>query len=292
MSVHIERVGVVGCGVMGAAIAELCARAGMGVRVAVSSRGSEHRGRRRLTASLDRALAKKRITGPDRDAALARVSFVVGLDGLADRQLIVESIVEDELEKLHVFKDLDRVLNGADAVLASNTSSISITRLAGATGRPESVVGIHFFNPPHALPLVELVASLATSEATRATAEHFAVDLLGKQVVWSPDRAGFTVNALLIPYLLNAIRMVESGFISAESVDRAMTLGCNHPIGPLSLADLIGLDVVAAIADAMYEEHKEPLYAPPSLLLRKVESGALGRKSGRGFHVYQGQGVT
>jgi 3-hydroxybutyryl-CoA dehydrogenase len=284
--VSIERVGIVGCGTMGAGIAQLCALAGMDVRIAVSGPDSAHRGRKRLTTDLDRAVAKGRISGVQRDDALSRATIVVGVDELADRQLVVESVVEDEQAKLHVFKDLDRVLDSPTAVLASNTSSIPIIRLAGATSRPESVIGVHFFNPVSALPLVELVASLATSDRTRQVAEDFAVTQLDKQVVWSPDRAGFTVNALLVPFLLNAIRMVESGFTTAEAVDRAMTLGCNHPMGPLRLADLIGLDVVASIAEAMYHEHKEPLYAPPPLLLRMVEGRALGRKTGRGFHAY------
>ncbi|MBP2327690.1 3-hydroxybutyryl-CoA dehydrogenase [Kibdelosporangium banguiense] len=280
----VERVGVVGCGTMGAGIAEICARAHLSVKVAVSGRDSEHCGRRRLAASLDRAMTKGRITGFDRDDALSRIIFVHTIDDLADRQLVIESVTEDEQAKLHLFKDLDRVMAAPDAVLASNTSSIPIIRLAAATSRPENVIGIHFFNPVTALPLTELIASLSTSDKTRAAAEHFAASQLGKQVVWSPDRAGFTVNALLIPYILGAIRMVESGFTSAEAVDRAMTLGCNHPMGPLQLADLIGLDVVTSIAEAMYQEYKEPLYAPPPLLLRMVEAGALGRKAGRGFH--------
>ncbi|MBC6449045.1 3-hydroxybutyryl-CoA dehydrogenase [Actinokineospora sp. HBU206404] len=286
MAAPIDRVGIVGCGTMGSGIAEVCAMAGIDVRVAVSGRDSEYRGRNRLTASLDRAVSKGRLTESARDNALSRVSFVTELEGLADRQLVIESVVEDEQAKLHVFKDLDRVLDAPDVVLASNTSSIPIIRLAHATSRPESVVGIHFFNPVPVLPLVELVASLATDDTTRGVVERFAVDRLGKQVVWSPDRAGFMVNALLIPYLLNAIRMVESGFTSAESLDRAMELGCNHPMGPLRLADLIGLDVVASIAEAMYQEFKEPLHAPPPLLLRMVEGKALGRKSGGGFHHY------
>jgi 3-hydroxybutyryl-CoA dehydrogenase len=263
--VNVQRVGIVGCGTMGAGIAEICARAGLSVKVAVSGRDSEHRGSRKLTASLDRAMNKGRITGFERDDALSRVTFVHAIDDLADRQLVIESIAEDEQAKLHVFKDLDRVIETPDVVLASNTSSIPIIRLAAATSRPENVIGIHFFNPVTVLPLAELVASLSTSDTTRAIAGNFAAEQL-------------------IPYLLGAIRMVESGFTSAESVDRAMTLGCNHPLGPLQLADLIGLDVVASIAEAMYQEYKEPLYAPPPLLLRMVEAGALGRKSGRGFH--------
>lgn len=290
--VDVERVGVIGCGTMGAGIVELCAGSGQDVRVAVSGRDSALRGRARLERSVDRAVHKGRMTDPQRDALLSRVSFTTTLDDFGDRQLVVEAVTEDEQAKLHIFRTLDKVVADHDAVLASNTSSIPIIRLARATKRPESVIGIHFFNPVPALPLVELIASLSTGDETRARAERFARDVLGKQVVWSPDRAGFTVNALLIPYLLAAIRMVEAGHAAPDSVDRAMTLGCNHPLGPLQLADLIGLDTVASIASAMYDEFKEPLYAPPPLLLRMVESGLLGRKSGRGFHVHSRRDST
>jgi 3-hydroxybutyryl-CoA dehydrogenase len=282
----IERAGIVGCGTMGAGIAEACARAGLDVRVVTSGAESVRRGRGRITASLDRAVVKQRLTGEERDRILGRIAFVTALDELADRQLVIESVTEDQQTKQVVFKELDRLVEAEDAVFASNTSAIPIVRLATATSRPENVIGLHFFHPVTVLPLVELVASLFTSDATRRTAEHFAEAQLGKQVVPSPDRAGFTVNALLIPYLLAAIRMVEAGHVTASSVDRAMTLGCNHPMGPLQLADLIGLDVVTSIANAMYHEYKEPQYAPPPLLLRMVEGGALGRKAGRGFHVH------
>jgi 3-hydroxybutyryl-CoA dehydrogenase len=173
-----------------------------------------------------------------------------------------------------------------DAVLASNTSSIPIMKLAMATDRPEHVIGIHFFNPVPILPLVELVPSLLTSKAVVEQATDFASGSLGKHVIESPDRAGFVVNALLIPYLLSAIRMLESGFATAEHIDNGMVQGCAHPMGPLALADLIGLDTVMAVAMSMYEEFKEPLYAPPPMLSRMVDAGLLGRKSGRGFHQY------
>lgn len=283
----IDRVGIVGCGTMGAGIVELCARAGHDVRVRVGSEASQRAGRRRITRSLDRSLAKGRIGEAERDAALGRISFTTDLGDLADRQLVIESIREDEQAKLEVFAALDRVLEDEHAILATNTSSLSVARLARATERAGQVIGIHFFNPVPVLPLVELVESVLTDTATGDRAEAFAAGTLGKTVIRSPDRAGFLVNALLFPYLLSAIRMVDSGLATAEVVDKGMELGCSHPMGPLRLADLIGLDTTVSIAEAMYEETKEPLYAPPPLLRRMVECGLLGKKSGQGFYTYR-----
>ncbi|MER7663733.1 3-hydroxybutyryl-CoA dehydrogenase [Streptomyces sp. NPDC096193] len=283
----IERIGIVGCGLMGSGIAEVCARAGRDVVVVESHDAAADAGRRRIHASLDRALAAGKIDGEDRDSALARISTTADMDALADRDLVVEAVAEDEAAKLAVFARLDATVLREDAILATNTSSIPVIRLAAATGRPEHVVGLHFFNPVPVLPLVELVPSLLTAESTALRAEDFAAKALGKQVVRARDRAGFIVNALLVPYLLAAVRMVESGAASAEDVDRGMTLGCAHPLGPLALTDLIGLDTTQAIAESMYDEFREPLYAPPPLLARMVEAGLLGRKSGRGFHAYR-----
>ncbi|MEU3529643.1 3-hydroxybutyryl-CoA dehydrogenase [Streptomyces sp. NPDC038707] len=283
---RIEKVGVVGCGTMGAGVAELCARAGSSVRVAVTSRDSRLRGEARIRASLDRGLAKGRISEPDRARALERITFTTDLGELADRELVIESIREDEPAKLEVFATLDKVLHDPDAIIATNTSSLSVARLARATRRPEKVVGLHFFNPVPVLPLVELVESVLTDPGTSARVTEFAAGTLGKTVITAPDRAGFLVNALLFPYLISAIRMVDTGVASAEVVDRAMELGCAHPMGPLRLADLIGLDTTVSIAGALYEETKESLYAPPPLLLRMVECGLLGKKSGRGFYTY------
>ncbi|MFF3657283.1 3-hydroxybutyryl-CoA dehydrogenase [Streptomyces olivochromogenes] len=283
---QIERVGIVGCGTMGAGIAEISARAGLDVRVAVASDASAERGRRRILGSLDRAMAKGRIEEADRDAALARIDFTTDLAGLADRQLVVESVKEDEQVKREVFTLLDKVVADSDAILATNTSSLSVARLARATQRSGHVIGIHFFNPVPALPLVEIVPCVLTERDTTERAARFVTGALGKTVIEAPDRAGFVINALLFPYLLSAIRMVDTGLADAETIDRGMQLGCSHPLGPLRLADLIGLDTTAAIAEAMYEETKEPLYAPPPLLLRMVECGILGKKSGRGFYDY------
>lgn len=282
----IQRVGVVGCGTMGSGIAHVCALAGLDVMVVAPSRTSLARGRERLTESFDRALSKGRITGPDHANALARVSYTSDLPDLADRQLVIESISENEPAKRELFAQLDRVLQDPEAILASNTSSISILGLARATADGGRVIGMHFFNPVPALPLVEMVSTRLTDEKTAVRAEEFVTGVLGKRIIRSPDRAGFTVNALLIPYLLSAVRMVESGHVSADTVDDAMTLGCSHPMGPLRLADLIGLDVVASIAETLHEEFREPHYAPPPLLRRLVETGMLGRKTGQGFHHY------
>jgi 3-hydroxybutyryl-CoA dehydrogenase len=285
--VEIEKVGVVGCGLMGSGIAEAAARAGLGVRVVDLDRAALERGRERISLSFARAEKAGKLSEADASAALARIDFSTDLGSLADRQLVVEAVVEAEAEKVAVFEALDKVVEAPDAVLASNTSSIPIMKLAMATGRPSQVIGIHFFNPVPVLPLVELVTSLLTSDATVAAAEHFAADQLHKQVIRSQDRAGFIVNALLIPYLLSAVRMLESGFATADDIDLGMVKGCAHPMGPLALADLIGLDTTMAVANSLYEEFKEPLYAPPPLLARMVEAGLLGRKSGRGFYDYK-----
>ncbi|MBM7368005.1 3-hydroxybutyryl-CoA dehydrogenase [Gordonia hydrophobica] len=283
---QISRVGIVGAGQMGAGIAEVCARAHADVLVYEASRDLVSAGRARIFRSLDRGVSSGKLTEREREQASCRLRFTSDLDDFADRQLAVEAIVEDEDAKIEIFRALDGVVADPDAVLASNTSSIPIMKLGMATANAGRVIGMHFFNPVPVLPLVELVTTLVTSDAVSRRAESFAYDVLGKQVVRSADRSGFVVNALLVPYLLSAIRMVESGFATADDVDKAMVLGCAHPMGPLKLTDLVGLDTVKAIADKMYEEFKEPLYSPPPLLLRMVEAGRLGKKSGRGFYRY------
>ncbi|MFD6490275.1 3-hydroxybutyryl-CoA dehydrogenase [Streptomyces sp. NPDC060188] len=282
----IDRVGVVGSGIMGTGIAELCATSSLDVTVVVFSESSLTTAPRRLTACLDRGVTKGKLDPAERDAALARVSFTRDLGQLADRHLVIEAVKEDEALKQDLFATLDKIVEDPDAILATNTSSLPIARLAAATRRPAQVLGMHFFNPVAVLPLVELIDSVLTAPAVSARAETFVRDVLGKKPVTSPDRAGFLVNALLFPYLLSAVRMLESGLADADTIDQAMTQGCSHPMGPLRLADLIGLDTTVSIARAMYEEYKEPLHAPPPLLLRMVESGLLGKKSGRGFHTY------
>jgi 3-hydroxybutyryl-CoA dehydrogenase len=283
---NIVSVGVVGCGIMGSGIAEVAARSGASVVVVEADSASVAAGRKRIEASLARAVRAHKLE-EDSAAALAQaITVTTDFAVLADRQLVIEAVRESEQDKVAVFSALDSVVEAADAVLASNTSSIPIIRLASATSRPEFVVGIHFFNPVPVLPLVELVPSLLTGPAVLATARAFVEDQLKKTVVEARDRAGFVVNGLLIPYLLAAIRMYESGFATAEDIDAGMVKGCAHPLGPLALTDLIGLDTTRAVADSLYQEFKEPLFAPPPLLLRMVEAGLLGRKSGRGFFSY------
>ncbi len=284
---EITRVGVVGCGIMGSGIAEAVARAGRDVVVSEVDEAVLAAGRARIERSLERALERGKIDLAAKELALARLRFVTGLEALADRELVIEAVAEDLALKSEVFGELDRLLP-AGAVLASNTSSIPIADLASATGRPGSVVGMHFFNPVPVLELVEVVPSVLTDEATVVAAERFASAVLGKTVVRARDRAGFVVNALLVPYLCSAIRMVENGLATARDVDRGMELGCAHPMGPLRLADLIGLDTLLAIAESLHAEHAEPHLAPPPLLRRMVSAGLLGRKSGRGFHDYGG----
>lgn len=283
---EFQRIGVVGSGLMGSGIAEVCARAGLDVMVREVDAGAAEAGQQRLVKSLDRGVSSGKLSESDRDTALAGVAFTTDLTDLADRQLVIEAAIENEALKVDIFRQLDEVVADERAVLASNTSSIPIMKLGIATARPEQVIGIHFFNPVPVLKLVELVTSLMTSPETVAAAEGFATGVLHKKVIRSQDRAGFVVNALLVPYLLSAIRMMESGFATAEDIDTGMVEGCNHPMGPLHLTDLIGLDTTLAVAESLYAEFKEPLYAPPPMLSRMVEAGLLGRKTGRGFYDY------
>ena len=286
-AISVERIGVVGCGLMGSGIAEVCARAGLDVMIREVTEAAAEAGRARMVKSFDRGLTAGKMTEAERDSAVANLHFTTDIDDLADRQLVVEAVVEDAAMKVDIFKQLDRVVTADGAILASNTSSIPIMKLGTATQRPEQVIGIHFFNPVPVLNLVELVTSLMTSDETTARSDAFATEVLHKRVIRSQDRAGFVVNALLIPYLLSAIRMMESGFASAEDIDTGMVEGCSHPMGPLRLTDLIGLDTTLAVAESLYEEFKEPLYAPPPVLSRMVDAGLLGRKTGRGFYDYQ-----
>jgi 3-hydroxybutyryl-CoA dehydrogenase len=281
------RVGVVGCGLMGSGIAEVAARAGLDVTVVEFDAAAAERGLARIESSLATGVDRGKLADAARDAALDRIELTSDIDALADRELVVEAVTENEAVKVAVFERLDKVVASGDAVLASNTSSIPIMKLAMATQRPEAVVGLHFFNPVPVLKLVELVPSLLTADGTIDRVERFATEVLGKRVIRSQDRAGFVVNALLIPYLLSAIRMLESGFATAEDIDAGMVEGCAHPMGPLHLSDLIGLDTTMAVAESLYEEFKEPLYAPPPLLSRMVDAGLLGRKTGRGFYDYR-----
>jgi 3-hydroxybutyryl-CoA dehydrogenase len=284
---RFEVIGVVGCGLMGSGIAEVAARSGRRVLVHEPDLGALERGRQRIEHSLGRARSRGKLSDEDHDIALEQLSFSDDIGELASADLVIEAIVEAEAPKLSVFTALDGVV-GPDAILASNTSSIPIMKLAMATSRPDHVIGLHFFNPVPVLDLVELVPSLLTSDETVEATTRFAEEVLHKQVIKAKDRAGFVVNALLIPYVLSAIRMLESGFASAEDIDLGMVQGCAHPMGPLALADLIGLDTVQAIAESLYAEFKEPLHAPPPLLSRMVDAGLLGRKAGHGFYPHGG----
>ncbi|MGK5728023.1 3-hydroxybutyryl-CoA dehydrogenase [Streptomyces sp. URMC 124] len=285
MNAGIRRVGVVGGGRMGAGIAEVCARTGLDTIVCEADATAALAARDRVAASLGRAVEKGKLDRASAEDALGRLVFTGSLDALADRHLVIEAVVENPDVKTEVFAALDKIVEDPGAILATNTSSLPVMRLGMATRRAHRVVGLHFFNPVPVLPLVEVISSLHTAPETVAAVEGFAATL-GKTVVRSQDRAGFVVNALLVPYLLSAVRMAESGFATAADVDAGMELGCAHPMGPLKLADLIGLDTVAAIAESLYDEFKEPLYAPPPLLQRMVQAGLLGRKTGRGFHTY------
>jgi 3-hydroxybutyryl-CoA dehydrogenase len=282
----IERVGVVGAGQMGSGIAEVCAKAGLDVRVAETTGEALELGRARLTNSLGKAAERGKITAEQRDEALGRLSFTTDLGEFADRDLVIEAVVENEQVKTDIFRVLDQVVTRRDAILASNTSSIPLVRLAVATSRPDHVLGIHFFNPAPVQALVELIPALTTGSETLKRTEHLVTEVLGKHAIKAQDRSGFVVNALLVPYLLSAIRMFESGIATREDIDNGMEMGCAHPMGPLKLSDLIGLDTVAAIADSMYSEYKEALYAAPPILQRMVDAGRLGRKTGAGFYSY------
>ncbi len=283
----IERVGVIGAGQMGGGIAEVCARAGVDVTVFETTEALVTAGRNRISKSLERGVSAGKITERERDGALNKLRFTTKLADLADRQLVIEAVIEDENVKADIFSRLDEIITDPDAVLASNTSSIPIMKIAAATKNPARVLGLHFFNPVPVLPLVELVTTLETGSGAATRTEHFAGEVLGKQVVRCSDRSGFVVNFLLVPYLLSAIRMVEAGVATIEDVDKAVVAGLSHPMGPLRLSDLIGLDTLKLIADKMFDEFKETHYAPPPLLLRMVEAGRLGKKSGQGFYSYR-----
>jgi 3-hydroxybutyryl-CoA dehydrogenase len=285
----ITRVGVIGAGLMGSGIAEVCARAGLEVIVREIDGAAAAAGQARIEKSLNRALAAGKITSGDRDVAVGCLAYTTSLDDLADRDLVIEAATENPQVKAALFAALDAVVKRPDAILATNTSSIPIVEVARATSRPAQVIGLHFFNPAPVQKLVELIPSVLTGEDTKDRATAFVTGTLGKTAISAPDRSGFVVNALLVPYLLSAIRMLEAGHATAGDIDTGMVLGCAHPMGPLKLADLIGLDTLEAVAASMYEEFKEPLYAAPPLLRRMTAAGLLGRKAGRGFYDYEVQ---
>jgi 3-hydroxybutyryl-CoA dehydrogenase len=278
------RVGVVGGGLMGSGIAEVCARAGIDVTVVEVDSQRAEAAQGRVERSLARAVKAGKLNESGQADAFKRLAFTVQLEDLTGSDAVIEAIIESEDAKRQVFGELDRILPEAK-FLASNTSSVPIMKLAAETSRPERVLGLHFFNPVPVLKLVEIVRSIMTSEEVLAEAKQF-VHTLGKEVIDSQDRAGFIVNSLLIPYILSAIRMYESGFASKEDIDRGMVLGCAHPMGPLALADLIGLDTLQYVAESMHDEFRDAADVSPPLLNRMVEAGLLGRKAGRGFYDY------
>jgi 3-hydroxybutyryl-CoA dehydrogenase len=281
---NISKIGVVGCGQMGGGIAQVCARAGYPVLVSEVNAALLKKGLAAIEASLDRAVQRQKMTPEDRDGALAHLKGTVAIADFRDRDLVIEAAVEDLDVKKLIFAGLDRACPAA-AILASNTSCLSVAAMAAATGRPDKVLGMHFFNPVPAMKLLEIVRTDTASGATVEAAAAFGRSL-GKTIVITRDAPGFIVNRLMIPQVLDAIVMVEAGLAAREDVDTAMTLGLNYPMGPLALADLIGLDTVLSIANGIHDRLAEPQYAAPGLLKRMVAEGRLGRKTGRGFYDY------
>lgn len=286
----IRRIGVLGAGFMGSGIAESAAAAGIDVVLHEPEAGPLDRSRSRVKESVERGVVGGKRTEEEAAALIDRISWSTDPESLAGAELAIEAILEDQSAKVDAFALLDRTLPD-DAILASNTSSIPIAGLAAATARPDRVLGLHFFSPVPVMKLVEIVVGLDTSADTVARAEEFA-RRIGKTPIHTKDRSGFIVNFLLVPYLMSAVRMYEDGFATREDIDEGMKRGCGHPMGPLTLCDFIGLDVLYSVCDSLYEEFKRDEYAPPPLLKRMVVSGHLGRKTGRGFYRYDEAGAS
>ena len=271
---------------MGAGIAEVAAKSGADVLVWELKQEAVDAGQARIEKSLAKAVERGKLSAEDRDATLSRLSYTTNLEDFADREMVMEAIVENEKIKKDVFAQLDEIVEDKSAPLCSNTSSLPIQTIASATKNPERVLGLHFFNPVPVLPLVEVIPALTTSDEAVEKAQTFATEKMGKTAIRAKDRSGFIVDFLLVPYLLSAIRMVELGVATAEDIDAGMKLGAAHPMGPLTLADMVGLDTCAFIADVMFEEFGDPTYSCPPLLRRMVQAGHFGRKSGKGFYEY------
>jgi len=280
----IKTIGVVGCGLMCAGIAEICARAGYNVVVREINEELLQKGLGRIKASMAKGVEKGKLSQADMDAAIARIKGALSLADFKDCDLVIEAAVENMRLKKTIFTELDAICR-PDAILASNTSSLCITEMAAATERPDKVLGLHFFNPVPVMPLLEIVRALLTRDETLEIARALG-EKLGKTVVIARDRPGFIANLLFVPYALDAIRWLDAGLATKEEIDTTMRLGFNHPMGPFTLMDFVGLDTLLFIADAMYDEFKDARYAAPPLLRRMVQAGLLGRKSGRGFYTY------
>ncbi|MCR4406962.1 MAG: 3-hydroxybutyryl-CoA dehydrogenase [Anaerolineae bacterium] len=280
----IKKVGVIGCGLMGSGIVEVCARAGYEVVVREVSDELLQKGLGRIQQSMSKGVQKGKITQEEMEAAWKRIKGTTSLSDMAACDIAIEAAIENMAIKKSIFAELDGILP-PHAILASNTSSLCVTEMASVTRRGDKVLGIHFFNPVPVMPLIEFVRTILTSDETMAIAHEFGASL-GKTMVIAKDTPGFIVNRLLVPYLLDAVRIYEEGLASKEDIDTAIKLGLNHPMGPLTLLDFVGLDTTLFIADAMYEEYKDPRYAAPPLLRRMVLAGQLGRKSGKGFYNY------
>ena len=281
---EIKKIGVVGCGQMGAGVTQVCAQAGY--QVIVSEINSEllNKGLKSIDSRLGRDVEKGRLSSQDKDDILNRIKGTTDTKDFADRDLVIEAAIENMDLKKKIFAELDKICP-KHAILATNTSCLSIIDVAMVTSRPDKVLGMHFFNPVPVMKLLEIVKTIATSDETLEAGQAFG-NSLGKVIVIAKDTPGFIVNCLLIPYLLNAVRMLAAGVATKEDIDTGITLGLNHPIGPLALSDLIGNDTVLFIANGLYDEFKEPQYAPPSLLRKMVTAGRLGRKTGKGFYEY------
>lgn len=287
---NIKHVGVVGAGLMGSGIAQVVAQAGYSVVVREVEQRFLDKALKVIDGQLQRSVDKGRMTAEEKAKVLGRITWTLNLDDLKGADLIIEAIIEDLPLKQELYRALDQ-LSPPTTIFVSNTSSIGIMAMASVTGRPDRFAGLHFFNPVPVMRLVEVICSIRTSEATYRTVFEFAKSV-GKEAVTTKDNAGFIVNRLLLPYLLDAIRALEAGVGTVEDIDKAMTLGCNHPMGPFTLADFVGLDTTYFIANVMFEEYREPRYAPPPLLRKMIMAGYHGRKSGRGFYDYSGPTPT
>lgn len=280
----VTKVGIIGCGIMGSGIVEVCAKAGVDVVYVEVDQGRADRGRASIEKSLAKAVEKGKLDASARDEALARIRGTTELRDVADVDLVIEAVTEDLETKKTVFRQLDDVTK-PEVILATNTSTLPIAELAAVTNRPDKVLGLHFFNPAAVMKLLEVIRGLTTSEETIEFSRAFG-ERIGKTTVLAKDRAGFIVNFLLIPFLNSAVQMLDDGVATREDIDTGVQLGLGHPMGPLTLLDLIGLDTAVHASNVLYEEFKDPLYSPPTLLKRMVAAGYLGRKSGKGFYDY------